>query len=178
MKQKKIKGKRNKHLSDIYEVYSLGEPYKGVYIIISEKLKIGNKIDELDDKFRDFWDRIGISTDVGDFSDYLYLYFQGSLSDYELKYVSDTLKENKIPEKEWWFYNQLMDLIKEVRDNGIKSPDFDVQNLGFKKDGNIAFFDLGYGDMEEKVASDELMIAEEENLREFIREIIKKEVEY
>ena len=49
------------------------------------------------------------------------------------------------------FIFQFMNMVKEISKNNIQSHDYDAHNLGYKKNGNLAYFDLGYGDVNKKI---------------------------
>ena len=45
-----------------------------------------------------------------------------------------------------WFFKGLVNIVKEIRLNGVDTPDYNnPENLGIKSNGNLGMFDLGYG---------------------------------
>ncbi len=72
-----------------------------------------------------------------------------SLSDTFFEYYKYGERENiKIYNKILdWLYNQILDLCDELRNNKLNTEDFlNTENWGIKKDGNLAVFDIGFGD--------------------------------
>jgi hypothetical protein len=48
---------------------------------------------------------------------------------------------------EEWFFNQILQLIDELKQNRISTHDYkNTDNLGLKSNGDLAMFDLGFGD--------------------------------
>ena len=70
-------------------------------------------------------------------------YVYGDYSDNEViinKYLSKNPDDAK-------FYYGLLGIADEVHRNGIESVDYyNTSNLGYKKDGSLGFFDMGFGD--------------------------------
>jgi len=67
-------------------------------------------------------------------------------------------------DKEKWFFNQMLELIDELKDNNINTDDYkNVYNLGFKPNGGLAMFDLGFGDYFEHFEEDPASIELQEN---------------
>jgi len=68
----------------------------------------------------------------------------------------------------------LMNIIKEMRRNGIDSPDYtNTKNLGFKSDGSIGFFDMGFGNNREfDEFIERISISDENNLLNKIKSIM------
>lgn len=144
----KIKGKNMSHLANIFEVYKINGPYGGVYIIISEQLEKINDIRELTDELYKFLyeKKLGIATL---FNDYLNgevtKEFMNSLRDEIKEYFSES--QNK--EKVLWLFDGKMGIVEELKENNIKSTEYNhIPNQGKKKNGNLAVFDLGFGDQE------------------------------
>lgn len=74
-------------------------------------------------------------------------YRTGDISDFDIP-------EILVP-KQKWLFNQLLDTIKELRDNNIFSDDFlNTSNWGVKKDGMFGIFDIGFGDGFEEFEKD------------------------
>lgn len=141
----KIKGKKFKHLANVYEVYALQGKYNGIYVIISELLGKLDSIDEgkhLLEKYMD--SEFGYSTAFF-FEDYS----NGSVSKDEIKeYIKGIQKfyDSSAAKTTLWFMNGMLGIIDDIRRNRIHSTDWGTSNIGIKKDGNLAMYDLGYGD--------------------------------
>jgi len=135
---KKLVGKNNEYLADIYDVYSLSDPFDNIYVLIKEYLTDvdSNVYEEAVSKFKNFKKNLDIrlSDDslMRNKSDLNLLITRiKSIPNYntELKYV----------------YNYAM-ILKELSDNNIISNDILHQNVGKKPNGNIAYFDIGYSE--------------------------------
>lgn len=143
----KIKGRKLKHLANVYDVYALHGKYEGTYVIISELLDRSESIDNAKDYLSDFVeDTFGHS---------LFWIFQdakdGNLDKNDVKkYVNDIYDSQDLDKNQMelaiWFIKGMFGIIEELRKYGIKSTDWGTTNIGIKKDGNLAMYDLGYGD--------------------------------
>lgn len=138
----KIKGKKNKHISDIYEVFTLSGAYQDTYVVVSELLGRSEEIDELEDSlvwFFNFVLEVNFSRFIANYSKG---YFDKSRMNYFLSRVKNEYnKPNR--ERLLWYYQQRIALIDELVKNNIKTEDWETHNLGLKKNGNLAMFDLG-----------------------------------
>src|ERR1035437_429968 len=146
IESQKIKGKNLKHLADIYDVYQI-KPKEGSiipesYAIIMEKLKINES----------YFDRMIVRLDYAfenilgiDFNHIIDDYISGEYEDKGNiidKYLTKNLEDSK-------FYYGLLGIADEARQYGIESMDYmNTSNLGYKKNGNLGFFDMGFGDLE------------------------------
>src|ERR1035437_4627852 len=146
IESQKIKGKILKHLADVYDVYEI-KPKEGSiipesYVIIMEKLKINES----------YFDRMIVRLDYAfenilgiDFNHIIDDYISGEYEDkgYMIdKYLTKNLEDSK-------FYYGLLSIADEARQYGIESMDYiNTSNLGYKKNGNLGFFDMGFGDLE------------------------------
>jgi hypothetical protein len=143
----KIKGKKLKHLANVYEVYSLGGRYQDTYVIISELLNRVEEIDTADQLLSDYLD--------SEFNYSISFFFEdygnGSMSNEEIKEYKTGIKqfykqEPKSAEEAIWYMTEKFGVIDDIRRNRILSTDWGLTNLGLKKDGHLAMYDLGYGD--------------------------------
>lgn len=76
-----------------------------------------------------------------------------------------------------WLYDQIIATCKELREYNIKSTDFlNTNNWGVKKDGNLAVFDIGFGDYydEFNVMPRNLELSEEEGNTNLLKRILAK----
>ena len=151
----KIKGKKLKHIANIYEVYELKGKYKGTYVIISELLDKSDDLDIAEDilfKFaKEVLDRYH--------QDAIFVsYFHGELKKKDIPKIVNQIydwawsDENQINPKDTeiavWYFKGMISIIDELKEYNIHSTDWGNQNLGIKKNGDLAMYDLGYGDNE------------------------------
>jgi 2'-5' RNA ligase len=145
-----IKGKNNDRIADIYRVLEVSLKKDGntkdVFVVIQEKLdttkksEIATTHDRLDGILKDNFEGEGIATIIVD--EYINDRF---LWDKETKEDVDFVLKNH-PKEMKHFYD-LIDIADEVRKNNIDSYDFiNSSNLGYKKNGKLGFFDIGFGD--------------------------------
>lgn len=140
----KIKGLKLNYLANIYNVYKVDFNENVYYIILCEKLKtepnqfklLYNKLNKI------FRKSLNIPT-----IEILVDYYQEDLTSYnsELKIKIDNVLDKNSQEGK--FYYQLLAIIDELRKYGIQSSDYvNYKNLGYKSNGNLGFFDIGFGD--------------------------------
>lgn len=148
---KKILNKKTKHLADIYGTYRLTKDLDGIYVIISEHLDFdSDRLYELDDDVtasirylrneKPNWTML--PKDAG-------LMFHGVLKDtYSDNYIKEVRQAlidiSHISDEALWYFDQMIGMMKEMREYKITSTDFGLSNVGLKKDGSIGFYDLGY----------------------------------
>ncbi len=140
----KIKGKTMKHLADVYEVYYITPKQDSEipesYVIILEKLKTDEPY------FNKMLRRVYYV-----FNNILKLDFNNTIDDYVFYGRNDNEKEinqymSKNPEDSKFYYG-LLAIADEARQYGIQSTDYiNSSNLGYKKNGELGFFDMGFGD--------------------------------
>ena len=136
-------GKPLKYIAQPYQVFSLKskniEIASKIYVIILEKLKIhpeyfGRMMKRLTFAFLkilniNIIDAIAIFIENRDEDDVNKI----------KKYLSKNVEDAK-------FFYGLINIAKEVHKYGIGSQDYlNPDNLGYKKDGNLGFFDIGFG---------------------------------
>jgi hypothetical protein len=86
----------------------------------------------------------------------------------------DDIMESFLPvldEQETKYFQDFVAMLRELKQTGINSADYGDCNLGFKPNGNLAYFDLGYGDCTMS-HEDHLEIAE--TLRVTIKQVLKE----
>lgn len=143
---KKIVNKKNTHLSDIYDVKTIKFKYLGdekkYYIIILEKLKTDNQIKYMFKRLKTFFrqNELPYSNEFIEFLDYIKKYRD---------YNTVTEIYNKIylyDKKLAMFFTDLIGIIRELNSYDIESDDFvNTNNLGFKPNGKLGYFDIGFG---------------------------------
>lgn len=144
-----IKGKDNKHIANIYDVFHTDVKKKSgsesVYVIVLEKLQTPEEIEDiyysLDEILDNYTDRQGIPSILVDEYIHNRYVWDKEVGDEVLNYVlKDHPKERK-------FLEGLMAIADEAKVNGMSSMDFiNPTNLGYKRDGTLAFFDAGFCD--------------------------------
>jgi GNAT superfamily N-acetyltransferase len=142
----KLRGKKMDHLANIYNVLSINFNDQELFIIIQEKLKTNSqikkdltrKINRLSYVFNKIF-----GEDIADVLD-----FHGAEQQYELnKEEIDGYMDKNPQDAE--FFNQLLDIRSELKNIDSKSIEFlNPNNLGYKSDGTLAFFDIGFADLE------------------------------
>ena len=152
----KILEKKCKHLANIYGTYALHGKYEGTYVIISELLDRSGDIEQGDDFLSNFFEN-----SESEHYDYTFRKFNIDhlLAQYRLKkitpiqiksyvndlydyYGSDTYKAQLAE----WYLKGMFAIVDELKVYNIQSTDWGITNLGVKKDGALAMYDMGYGD--------------------------------
>ncbi len=166
----KIRNKDFKHLPKIYGIYTLKGKMEGLYVIVNEFLPQPETIKRDYTAMVRGWNRIGLVRDLNrtldEFEKAITL---GFLKPEELQIASDRIKEH-YPES-FEFFNQYVEMLKELKEAGIESLDSHEGNLGYRDDGSLVYFDLGYGD--NRVVHEPEYI-EIDEMRRMIREQLKK----
>lgn len=160
MMNMKLKGKDLKHIANSYNVYSVNSKNKNndIYVIILEKLETDPSYfkrmnDRLDKAFNLLFGMDLIEV----FEHILY----GHLFDdnIDINTLKNYFKKN--PE-DGRYFNALINISKELEKFELDSIDYlKPENLGYKKSGNIGFFDVGFGDLKHEVEPDTLEIDED-----------------
>ena len=141
----KIIGKNLKHLANIYGVFEI-EPREGSdapvsYVMIGEKLntdkpyfdKMVQKLDYVFEKILGL-DFIAV---IDDYANNDYYDKKEKINNYLSKNPEDAN-----------FFNGLLAIADEANQNGIESMEYlNTGNLGYKPSGELAFFDMGLGDI-------------------------------
>jgi len=153
----KIKGKRNKLLADVYQVYEIDKRgvNKKVFLIICEKLTVDpTKFDTLFENLDDLLQsRFGHKffavafIDMATSKPQMYEHFAADIE----HLLNDYPNEKH-------FYNSLLNIVKELKSNNMKSLDLSANNLGYKKNGQIGFFDYGMTGDKDKPNADVLAL--------------------
>ena len=146
-----LKGKDLKHIAEPYEVSKINvKDDKDIYIIVLEKLETDpstykKHIKLLDDFFEENIGR-GFADIIGD---YIHYGWDDSIETIEYKRF---LKNN--PETAE-FFQGILNIADELKKHNVGSMDFvSYTNLGYKSDGSLAFFDVGFGDYFQPVSQD------------------------
>lgn len=149
----KIKGKNLKHLADIYEVYELRGKYQGTYVIISELLDKTDDIDIAEDVLFNYAKQV-LNTYHQDsiFLDYSFGKLKGPGVTKMINSIYEWGEQEDVNPSEIeiaiWYFKGMIGVIDEMKKYNILSKDWGAHNLGIKKNGQLAMYDLGYGDPE------------------------------
>lgn len=148
----KIKSKNLKHIANVYDVYQVKSKSenKTYYIIILEKLNRNDQ--ELENKFGRM---LFVFTS-------LEISFEEIIDEFATYGYSDKYKENEDKLNKYFqknpgdekFFMGMVNIAKEIYELGVESKDYlSYKNLGYKKDGSLAFFDLGFANPYLKISS-------------------------
>lgn len=130
----KLLGKNNNHIGNIYKVQKVSQPYENIWVILREKLDV--HLNRFDIIYNEFYNYIGEhSMSSGDIREILLQ--QNTIKLNKLKSIIDGANDNVKQ-----FYNVIVDLFN----NKVKSIDFSGENFGFKKNGDLAYYDIGYSE--------------------------------
>jgi len=163
----KVVGKNNSHLVDVYNVKKINTDLtpESVYLIVMEYVNTGKQ-----SIFAEIQENL-----INLFREHLNLHLFDLLEAYRFKpeqyaaYEPD-VKEALAPhQKETLYYNTLLEILDELKANGVESIDVHYHNLGVKQNGNIAFFDFGFGDEQGEV--DSMGVNEKVELDEEIKQL-------
>lgn len=141
-----LKGKPLQYIAEPYEVFSVaadsGNTRRETYVIILEKLRTNpQEFKRLKDRMDFVFEKImGVSyNDVVDNYVHNLGYDDGVDREKVEKYMAKNPEDAK-------FFNSVVEIGKEAAKYGVESTDYyNTENLGYKKDGKIGFFDVGYG---------------------------------
>ena len=134
-------GKTLKYIAQPYKVFSVNSPsaQREIFVIILEKLKTDEKFAAIAERINFAFDKIlGISL-----GDVLYYYLNGRASNTQVTKVQKYMARNP---QDAEYFNGLLKIMEEAKKYGIQSMDYvNPDNLGYKPDGSMGFFDVGFG---------------------------------
>ena len=135
-------GKPLKYIAQPYKVFSIksASTEKELYVIILEKLKTDKaKFQAIKDRLDFAFEKI-MDVTLGYVLDYyLHGFANGVDEDKIQKYMSRNPGDAE-------YFNGLLKIMEEVKKYGIESMDYvNPTNLGYKPDGSLGFFDVGFG---------------------------------
>lgn len=146
----KIKGKHTVHFSDIYNIWALKNPHADIYVILKEKVDVGNAaesfIQHSKSELAQQWDKNDLYywTDCNHPFDFFRQYGLGRVDNETLKKVREII--SSISNSGLWLIDQMIGLFDEKKKYGITSNDHGgTHNIGMKN-GNLAFYDVGAAD--------------------------------
>lgn len=141
----KLIGKDLNYIAEPYSVQSITSKTTDIpetYTIILEKLKtdhgkIGRQMIRINYVFKDIF---GV-----EFPDVIDHYIYGYDIGVDEESIENYLSKN--PEDKKFFYD-ILHIGEEALRNGIQSMDYlNYNNLGYKKNGDLGFYDVGFGDL-------------------------------
>jgi len=141
----KLIGKDLNYIAEPYSVQSITSKTTDIpetYTIILEKLKtdhgkIGRQMIRINYVFKEIF---GV-----EFPDVIDHYIYGYNIGVDEESIENYLSKN--PEDEKFFYD-ILHIGEEALKNGIQSMDYlNYNNLGYKKNGDLGFYDVGFGDL-------------------------------
>ena len=146
-----LKNKPLERIAQPYEVSKINiKGDKDLFVIVLEKLRTNHEehkkqIEVLDDFFEE-----NVGSGYADIiGDYFHYGWDKNIETIDFR----RFMENN-PESADFFYNVLA-IADELKKYGVTSMDFvSHNNLGYKKDGTLAFFDVGFGDYFQRVSQD------------------------
>lgn len=156
----KLKGKRFARIAETYGVYATEYKTTGensIYIIVLEKLNTANA--------QQLYFRLSqiLENDFGESLDDVmetFHYYGGQK--WEMKYEEIEYFLTDEPEVKD-FFDQFIEIAKEAKQVGIESQDYmNKYNLGYKRDGKLAFFDVGFGQYDFNDEKPELLHVKED----------------
>jgi 2'-5' RNA ligase len=163
----KLVGKKNKHLANVYQVKKIENPYtdQEVFLIVLEPLNTNRSA--MFASLQDGMIEILESKTGEHFLDLLHYYrFEPNI--YKQNFEEKINKALAPHQEVMFYYYSLLHICNELAANNIQSLDLQYRNLGMKPNGDIAFFDLGYGDNIGQVQS---MKINESTIEEDIKDI-------
>ena len=146
MENLRLIGKPLKYIAEPYEVFSItpkaGTQMPETYAIILEKLRTDT------DRFQRSKQRMDFAFDKimnVRFSDVIDAYVYDEWYDERLDKEKIEKYMSRNPEDKWYFEG-ILKIAEEVKKYGVESMDYlNYENLGYTKDGNLGFFDVGFG---------------------------------
>lgn len=136
-------GKPLKHIAQPYKVFSVKYNDKDYYVIILEKLKTDEPyFKRMYERLEYVFERIfGIN-----YKDAFEAYVFGNqyIWDVSVDEIDNYFKKN--PEDAEFFFSILKIMMELKKYNSSSNDFYNYENLGYKKDGSIGFFDVGFGD--------------------------------
>jgi len=128
----------------VYEITSKTEPDRAkTWAILLEKLRTDNEYFERMFKRMNFVIKTLFNLRFGNFAYFLIGMYHRDVDEDQYRKLNKYLSSN--PE-DFKFFEGLSNIVNEAVKYGIESTDFvNPSNLGFKKDGSIGFFDVGFG---------------------------------
>lgn len=133
--------KNLKYIANPYNVFKVNFNGNELYVIILEKLKTSQDIDKKYKRLKHIFNDIfkielfDLIDDIALGQNYLYEENKHRIDNYFSKNNDDKM-----------FFDGLINIARETYLNGVESMDYvNSSNLGYNENGDLAFFDLGFG---------------------------------
>lgn len=167
----KIQGKKMKHLANVYGTYTLKGEYEGFYVIILELLDYSEDIDNAGYYLKEVLSQEDYEEEEYYRNDHRFFtrLFYNKVSEEEIKKIRKDIPvylKSHQAQAARWYLDGMIGIFKELKENNIQSSDWGTMNLGVKKNGNLAMFDLGYTQSEPGNTIPDIHLNEKE-LQEF-----------
>ena len=153
-------GEKLKYVAEIYKVFEVSSKSHEIpqtYVIVLEKLETSQEIEKQFDRLEYAFKKI-MGVEIPDVIEY----YLGEWDDGRVNKdkINSYLKRNP---RDAEFFGGLLRIMEETKAYGIESIDFlNPQNLGYKKNGALAFFDVGSGtDYVEPQGAEMVMVDED-----------------
>jgi hypothetical protein len=141
MENLNLVGKNLKYIANPYNIFKVDFNSKELYVIILEKLKTSEDIDRKYKRLLHIFNDI-FKIELFDLIDDIALGYNDMYE--ENKEKIDNYLNNNLEDKK--FFNGLINIARETHLKGVESLDYvNSSNLGYKENGDLAFFDLGFG---------------------------------
>lgn len=151
----KLVGKTNSHIANIFNTKKINNKYVTVpvYIIVLEYLntKRSNIFKEIQTSLIKIFER-ELNIHLFD----LVYYYRFDPTTYKNQYEQEIYRILDGNHRDKYYYDQLLEIVDELKANNIESIDLQYFNLGTKPNGMMAFFDMGLGDEQGDLGSIEI----------------------
>jgi len=136
----------NKKLKNIAQPYKVlmitseNSKYPEIYAIVLEKLRTSSEIERLYKRINFVFKKL-LNVDLSDVVEhYLGYWYNDEIDENKIdNYLKNNPQDNK-------FFQDLLKIAKEAKELGVESMDYlNSKNLGYKKNGELGFFDVGFG---------------------------------
>lgn len=143
----KLIGKRNSHIADIYDVKQIHTTLTNTstFLVVLEHLRT-----DRDAIFHEMQEELMnvINDEIGEHLFDILYYYRFRPEYYNQVYKPEVDAVLQQHQREKYYYDSLLGICDELKKNNIESLDLQYHNLGLKQNGNLAFFDLGFGEQE------------------------------
>jgi hypothetical protein len=143
----KLLGKRNAHIADIYDVKQINTTLTQIptFLIVLEHIRTDRSsiFYEMQESLIEIFKQ-----ELGEHLFDILHYYRFNQQYYNEVYKPEVDQILAQHQREKYYYDSLLQICDELRKNNIESLDIQYHNLGLKPNGNLAFFDLGFGEQE------------------------------
>lgn len=184
LRAERIRGKHFKNLMGYYtvkKIKSSNSVLNGIHCLLMDKLpKVLTDDQEAEGIFNTYESMYAIAYNYSDMPGYeiknpniLKKFIKQKLS--QFRFYNEFTDEYKVVAERMWF--DLIQIRKQLRKCGIITNDITRGNLGFDKNGNLIFFDIGYpGSGRKELRNKEIQVQIEEPEKGFKLKKLKPKV--